>query len=265
MARTKRPLVSKKTPGSAAALGTGQLCIAQPKRTILGFEITGTSELIQNRWSQKAFEQMLGSHMGFSRTREAKKPRDILTAATVLNEAGAVCIPPQAIKAGMMLVASKDLTLRKLGQLLRTMIFIRGRSVPVTYDRMVPRVDMVRNSGVGRTFEERFRPMFQGWKARFLVVYDETKIPPQTIVDLVNNAGMVGVGEWRPQKNGTYGTYEVSRLLEAREEQDEVYAICQPAIQPLVIPEWALDVEFDMDELHRIMNPGGIPAEEAAE
>lgn len=261
----KAQQVSKAT--ATASKTAGSLIIEQPKRARLGLEIVGTADLIQNRFPQKAFEQMLRKHMGLSTHREAKKPRDLIASATILNTAGRVCIPPQAIKAGMLLVASKDETLKKFGRMIRTYIYIEGSSIPIDFEAMIPRVDMVRNSGINRVPEERFRPSFHNWKARLTIQYDESKIRPQTIVNLLFGAGDVGVGEWRPQNNGTFGTFTVSRSIESAKELAEVRALCAPAIQSLVVPEWALDADIDADVLARIMAGENVSSdcEEAAE
>ena len=52
----------------------------------------------------------------------------------------------------------------------------------------------------------------------------------QTVVDLLGRAGRVGVGEWRPEKDGTFGTYNVVRHITDPKEIAEVRKQCAPAL-----------------------------------
>jgi hypothetical protein len=223
--------------------------IEQPKHFSVSLELTGTSSLIQNNFSQKAVEEMLRKHMGLNVQREKKKPSDCLERATIRNVDNRVCIPPAAIKKAMLTAAMQVKGLKKTQ--LRTAIFVEGQSIPITFERMIPRMDMVRTSGMNRQPDVRFRPEFQGWKTRLTVVFSDF-IGAQSVVDLLNRAGTVGVGEWRPEKDGTFGTFVVSRNIVSTKEIQEVRDGCACPLVPLRIPEWAMDVEIDPDLLQRI-------------
>ena len=44
-----------------------------------------------------------------------------------------------------------------------------------------------------------------------MIRYDADKITPEQIANLLNHGGQtIGVGEWRPQKNGTLGMFHVA-------------------------------------------------------
>jgi hypothetical protein len=227
------------------------IVIAQP--TILGvsLEVEGTADLIQNRFSQKAVEQMLRKHMGISVQRESKKPREVLEDATIYNTERRVCIPPTAFKQAMINAASQLKGLKKTE--LRTALFVQGQSIPITFSEMIPRMDMCRLSGIGRTPDVRFRPSFRNWKARMTILFSDT-LTVQTVVDLLHRAGKVGVGEWRPQKNGDFGTFRVSRHVESTEEIGEVEMECSVPLESLRIPSWALDAEIDPEVLAKIFD-----------
>ena len=56
----------------------------------------------------------------------------------------------------------------------------------------------------------RYRPEYRNWEASFVVEYNPDLIRPEDIVNLLNLAGFgVGIGEWRPQRNGDFGRFEV--------------------------------------------------------
>lgn len=246
---------AKQTKQVAEELGKPpSLVIQQPTIMSVGLEVTGTAALIQNRFSQKAVEEMLRKHMGISVQRQAKKPREVLEDATIYNTDHRVSVPPTAFKAAMISAAGQLKGLKKTD--LRTSLFVQGNSVPITYDEMIPRMDMCRLSGISRTPDVRFRPCFQGWKARMILEFGDI-LNLQTVVDLLNRAGRVGVGEWRPQRNGTFGTFQVTRNITDPAELAEVHAECSVPLVPLRIPSWALDADIDPEVLQKIFSEQG--------
>jgi hypothetical protein len=238
--------------GAAKAAGDSaqSFIIEQPKRALLAFEITFDTPVIQNCFNQKALEDMLRKHMGLTVIREKKVPRDCIERAKVKNVEGSICTPTTAYKKGMLTARSlvKGITRTQL----QTQVFVCGNSVPLVYKEMVPRMDMVRTSGIQRTPDIRFRPEFRECTARLVIEYPPFDFKGQTVIDLLNRAGSVGVGEWRPEKNGIYGRYHVSRLINEKKEIDEILKLCAPLVQPLIIPEWAMDAEIDTEMLRKI-------------
>jgi len=67
----------------------------------------------------------------------------------------------------------------------------------------------------------RFRPEFDPWCAVLEVVYLKSIFTLETIVNLVDAAGINGVGEWRPaskeSNTGSYGTWQVPDGADVRE------------------------------------------------
>ena len=225
--------------------------IEQPEVNFVALEIKGTAPLIQNCFSQKSMEQMLRKHMGLSVPKEAKKPREVVEAAMTRNVEDKICIPPTAFKKAMLEAANQIKSLKKTH--LRTSIFIEGQSVPITFANWRPRLDIVKTSGMNRQPDVRFRPEFQEWKARMVIEFSDT-LSMATVVDLLHRAGRVGVGEWRPQKDGTFGTFRVCRHITDSKEAAEVREQCSPSLVPLYIPEWALDADFTPEIMRKIMN-----------
>lgn len=72
------------------------------------------------------------------------------------------------------------------------------------------REDMVR-IGMG-TADIRYRGEFKTWSTVLNIVYNPRAISMEQIVNLLNIGGFSnGVGEWRPSKDGTFGTFHVAR------------------------------------------------------
>jgi len=71
------------------------------------------------------------------------------------------------------------------------------------------REDMVR-IGMG-TADIRYRGEFKTWRTTLHIKYNPKAISLEQVVNLLNYGGFgCGVGEWRPQKDGSYGTFHVA-------------------------------------------------------
>jgi hypothetical protein len=71
------------------------------------------------------------------------------------------------------------------------------------------REDMVR---IARgTADIRYRGEFKEWRTSFVIRYNANILSLGQIVNLFNTAGFgIGVGEWRPQRDGSYGMFHVA-------------------------------------------------------
>lgn len=62
----------------------------------------------------------------------------------------------------------------------------------------------------------RHRPRFNEWGARFEMMVDETLLAPETAHQLLSEAGQsIGIGDFRPEKRGPFGTFRVTKFDEA--------------------------------------------------
>ena len=70
------------------------------------------------------------------------------------------------------------------------------------------REDVVRVNRGGSDL--RYQPEFLEWSCALIVTYVTSALTRNSVVSLINAGGMgVGVGEWRPEKGGDFGTYAV--------------------------------------------------------
>jgi hypothetical protein len=96
---------------------------------------------------------------------------------------------------------------------LRGAFFIEGELVEIT-GKPTMREDMVR-VGMG-TADIRYRPEFKAWRVSLPIRYNADAISLEQIVNLFNQAGFgVGVGEWRPEKDGSNGMFHVATEADA--------------------------------------------------
>ena len=72
-----------------------------------------------------------------------------------------------------------------------------------------PREDMVR-IGMG-VADIRYRGEFRKWSADLAIRFNANALSAEQIVNLFNTASFgVGIGEWRPERNGRYGMFHVA-------------------------------------------------------
>jgi hypothetical protein len=75
-------------------------------------------------------------------------------------------------------------------------------------DEPIMREDAVRNqTGV---VDLRYRPMFENWGATIKVEFIPSILSLDSVISIVDAAGIGGIGEWRPtapKSNGDYGRF----------------------------------------------------------
>lgn len=192
--------------------------------------IVGDTPLIMHAWSEKAKRMMLESQMGKAKgkKKEAKNPvEDFINSMYWLTdmpeemtadgyykaiENGArfgfpvTAIKQAAISAAYRMGWSKD----KMS--LRGAFFIDGTDgdmVEIHSDVPEMREDMVR-VGMG-TADIRYRGEFKNWYADLVIRYNTNgQHSLENIINIINAGGYIcGIGEWRPEKDGQFGTFHV--------------------------------------------------------
>jgi len=178
-------------------------------------EIKGTAPLIVHRWAEKAREEMLGKQQGRKTAKVSKDPQaDFEAARYKFADDSGDGFPTTAFKKATVLgggrIFGKSI---KMTELRQNLLFIPdgmgtdGMQLTAITGTPVMREDMVR-IGMG-TADIRHRPMYEDWTASLKIQYIPNLIDLGSIVALVDAGGTNGIGEWRPEKNGSYGTYEV--------------------------------------------------------
>jgi hypothetical protein len=180
------------------------------EQAVLDIEIKGKTPLIVHAWSQKAKQMMLDQQMGKKTPKQPKDPAHDYEASIYRLSDGRHGIPATALKSATI----------KGGRFFKGSVTMEGLK-PVLYVHATdpatgliaivgearPREDMVR---VGRgTADIRYRAEYVDWSATVRVEFAPHMIDAQSVLALVDAGGRVGIGEWRPEKGGIYGTYGV--------------------------------------------------------
>lgn len=203
-----------------AGTGTADAAVAaikiqQFKRQTIEAQIIGDAPLIMHKWDEKVRKELRGKHVGESPPpkNEIEDPQREYEATIYRLDDGQPGFPATAFK----LAATRAASMFGMQMVaFRPMMHIHGEGS----DQLVriegePRMreDLVRVGGKGKGTGApvpRWRAEFWPWSATLSVTFVATTLSPEQIVNVINAAGMVGIGEWRPEKDGTFGTFHVA-------------------------------------------------------
>ena len=200
--------------------------------------IVGDSPLIVHNWSHKAKEEMLGKQMRkASKGKEAKNPmRDFLDSLYWLDENGNLIDPPSELDEATMETPKEEIekVMSKYRFGFKTVALkesaisggywqglMPNKTVPrsafhilgeyfVVDGELSMREDMVKIGGQTKVADIRYRPEFRNWRATVTIKYSKNAISREQIVSMLICGGFaVGIGEWRIEKKGPFGTYHV--------------------------------------------------------
>ena len=190
------------------------------RRKTIYVEVEGITPLIVHRFSEKAKRQMLEDQVKTKAKakRDPQDPDKEFNAARYLMEDGRDGFPAVGFKAAIVGAARlfEGLTMTMLKQ----SIYVTGEGsdqlIPIVGDPRM-REDVTR-VGMG-TANLRYRPEYWPWSAVLPVSFIPTQIDAESVLALVDAAGMGGVGEWRPSApksaTGSYGQFRVNYDAEA--------------------------------------------------
>lgn len=204
--------------------------------------IKGTTPLIVHAWDEKAKKEMLDKQRGTKKTAKhsIKIPRNDFMASLhwltdkpdpgendedaariwdeSLREGARFGFPVTGIKQSIITGAYRaGLDVKQTE--LRGTFFLSGATEHSTVDIAEilspepPRLreDMVRVGGMSKSADIRYRAEFVEWEIPIKLQYLKNgKYTLEQILNFINYGGfMVGIGEWRPEKDGQNGMYQL--------------------------------------------------------
>ena len=195
----------------------------------LSIPIVGTAPLIVHNWSEKSRKMMLDAMQGKKNPKAVKDPQAEYEATLYriyreqpagsrakTKPAEAYGFPVIAFKAattGAARFFDKSISMTALRQFL----YFKGVITKADPQELVEivgkpemREDPVKVGVSGRDL--RYRAQFWPWSATLTVTYVKNSIDKESVLSLIDAGGLgVGVGEWRPERNGAFGTYQIDQ------------------------------------------------------
>ncbi len=186
--------------------------------------IVGNTSLLQHRFGETAEGE---SSKGTRRNVAAKQlsPREQAQQVEYRNDDGTYWLPGASISrllreagGGHKLKGSR----KSAKYVIAGAVFVRDDRVTVLGDGDKPaasyEVDsrpVVIPATKGRVM--RHRPRFDAWGARFTLAVNDDIIDPAFVHQLLNEGGVsVGIGDFRPEKGGPFGTFRVTAWEEVK-------------------------------------------------
>lgn len=169
-------------------------------------QIKGMSPLLMNS-AKSMIDQALGAEMKV-RTKEIV-PGEEAEKVAHRNSEGKLFVPSTAIKAAMINASS----FKKIGKYAAKAIVSASVYIPnpeIILDKQKYEID-ARTVVIQRNRVVKFRPVFKEWKLDFEMLYNETLINEKFIKEILIEAGQrIGLLDFRPQKTGSFGMFEVT-------------------------------------------------------
>lgn len=202
------------TKVAALKAGAKKIQVEVPTPSIITFDIkvVGETPLIMHNFGEKAKREMADNQQRKAKAKKApKNPAAEYEAAFYRLADGRPALPVAAFRRAMIDGASFVENVTK--------VLTRGSFTILADD---PRTNLVALSSCskphmredvvrlnGTTTDLRYRPQFDEWEVLLTFsMLENTGLSPSQLVHLLQVAGYsVGIGEWRPQKNGDYGRF----------------------------------------------------------
>lgn len=182
--------------------------------------LIGTSPLIVHAWSEKALRAMADKQQKkATKGREAKNPRaDFIGSLYPMTQlpddpsdedlaAARFGFPAVAFKSAAVDACTSIAGVTKVAA--RQAFHVIGEMVEIAGPAPAMREDVCR-VGMG-VADLRYRGQFDPWGVKLRVQINASVISAEQVVNMFNIAGFaVGIGEWRPSRDGGYGRFRVA-------------------------------------------------------
>ena len=174
-------------------------------------EITGITPLLMNKPLEYGFdEQWIEKKASEDWEKEALKKLYIDSNGTIYQ--------PSTHLEMSLIEAGKKIRVKGQGKATYSKLF--GSMVSIDdleikhkkQDYTIHKTLVVIPSTKGRVM--RYRPMFKDWVLEFSITFED-EIPAEVVKEAFEIAGKyAGIGDWRPQKKGKFGKFQVTKWKE---------------------------------------------------
>lgn len=205
---------AKTTEATPPEATSQQVAISRINTETLLVPVIGTAPLIVHRFSEKAKRTMLDAMQGRKSPKSAKDPESDYNESMYRldnNQPGFPALAFKAATVGGARFFGKSVTMTSL----RQSMFFDGELSKADGVKLVAitgepgmREDVVRVGNGGTDL--RYRAEFPEWSTTLTVIYVASMLTRDSVLSLIEAGGMgVGVGEWRPERRGDFGTFIV--------------------------------------------------------
>lgn len=204
--------------------------IPQLKMDTAIIHVKGDTPLIVHKWSEKAKKEIRDKQMKKATTKkEAKDPvadfidtlywldnepeeKTIEGFENAMKNGARFGFPATGFKQAAIMGAYR------LGADIKTTVAKAAIIIPAEYieikgKAVTMREDMVKVGGISKVADIRYRAQIEDWEADIPVKFCSSVMSLEQVVNLFNMGGFAcGVGEWRNEKNGIFGSFHVEAV-----------------------------------------------------
>lgn len=180
--------------------------------------IEGISPLIVHKFSTKAKEMMKENGKAETGLKQGGKKKNIADPENDWKECLYYCsdgesygFPAGGFKSGMVNAGYQVFGKKKTNLSAAFNIVADDRETNLVKIIGTPqmREDMVRVGTINKVASPRYRPVFPVWGLNLTIQYVDGMITEGELAQLIMAAGFsFGLGEWRPEKGGSFGMYK---------------------------------------------------------
>lgn len=191
--------------------------------------LVGDTPLIVHSWSEKAKKEMLAAQQKKKKDKKAMDIRDpfaeFMDAAYWITPEPEEKTPEAFEKAlangarfGFPATGFKQCAIMgayRLGADIKTTVAKAAIIIPCEYveikgKAVTMREDMVKVGGISKVADIRYRAQIEDWEADIPIKFASNVMSLEQVVNLFNLGGFAcGVGEWRNERNGVFGSFHV--------------------------------------------------------
>jgi hypothetical protein len=213
------------------------------------YRLIGTTPMLVHAFGQKSFQQMLEKMVGcradgtpLDKDREPKDLEVEYQNAISRNQRGEHAIPIRWIKAGLLTAASAG-NKQINGSALRRGVYVLGFTSPILHPNGSKfsdpqcKYDIVRvGSWSNRVPDVRARPKYDEWMVEIALRIFPDQIPVEHVAWALDAMGkLVGLGDYRVEKDGTYGMFEIEPVAES--QFNRILKACNSPEVDLIVPD----------------------------
>lgn len=187
--------------------------------------LIGNAPLIVHAFPEKARKQMLAKQMKLAKGgRDARDPESEFESARYRLPDGRDGFPAVAFKSAAVTACTSLSDVTKVGARQAFRVegllmnaegvipnsVVRTALVPLVAHPPLMDESVVRLSGPSRPAEMRYRPIYEVWGVELGIVLNPQMVSAGQLGAMFQAAGHgVGIGDYRPEKNGDCGTFEI--------------------------------------------------------
>lgn len=207
--KERTPKESPQSEKASKVRAQSKVAIAMPDIRQMKVRIIGDTSLISHKFSDKSQKMIEDKQQ--QKAKQARGKRDPEQEyRDSMYELGKdkYGFPASGFKKAMVNACSHVSGITKV--LARGAFYVMGDYITILKAKPQMRTDFVR-IGNGRSADIRYRGEFVGWEAELAIRYNANVISAEQILNLLATAGFsIGVGDWRPEKDGTHGMFTIS-------------------------------------------------------